>query len=373
VRRITLALICAILSLPAAVWTSGAQSGRKKTPNPTRRVTVHSDPINTVDSYPEPQPIPIPKATREASVTVPATEDDAPPPRATPAPTPAAKPDEIDDDEVVRVSSNLVPVPATITDAEGASVTDLELKDFELKVDGVVKPIGDLSRSETPVTMAFLYDNSASLRAGREFEKRAAVAFFRRVMRPVDRAAVFSISTVPQRALPLTGDVRALVRTVENFGQPHGATALFDTIAEAAKYLKPYTGRKVIVIVSDGTDTVSELGFDETLRRVIAADCQVYSVQTGHSENTNLRDLAGERRLQEFAASTGGGVYVPHSPAEFDTAFGQIAAALAQQYILGYYPSDDRRDGRFHAITLRVATRPALRVRTRKGYYSPKG
>ena len=314
------------------------------------------------DGGPEPPPRPsaTPRAGEPSAETAPRTGA-------------GASPDVIEDDEVVRVSSNLVPVPATVTDAEGAAVTDLELKDFELKVDGVVKPIGDLSRAETPVTMAFLYDNSASLRASREFERKAAVAFFRRVLRPVDRAAIFSISTTPERALPLTSDVRALVRTVEGFGRPEGATALFDTVAEAAKYLKPYGGRKVIVIVSDGTDTVSELGFDETLRRVIASDCQVYSVQTGHSENTNLRDLAGERRLQEFAAATGGGVYVPRSPADFDAAFGQIAAALAQQYVLGYYPSDERRDGRFHTISLRVSTRPSLRVSTRKGYYSPKG
>ena len=173
-------------------------------------------------------------------------------------------------------------------------------------------------------------------------------------------------------AQPLTNDVRALVRTVENFGKAEGATALFDTVAAAADYLKPQRTRKVIVIVSDGTDTISDLDFDQTMARVLADDCQVYAVQTGNSDSANLRDLAGERRLQEFAAQTGGAVYVPHDNAELAEAFKQIATDLSQQYVLSYYPSGELRDGRFRTFTLNVKTRPNLRVRTRKGYYAPK-
>lgn len=292
----------------------------------------------------------------------------------TPAPTGAAiDPTEVDEDEVVKINSNLVPVPASVIDAQGRAVTDLQLKDFELTVDGVRRDIGDLSQSETPVTMALLFDNSSSLRAGREFELQAAVHFFKSVMRPVDRAAIYSVSTIPTLVRPLTSDVNSLVRTIERFDKPEGATALFDAIARAADYLKPQTGRKLIIIVSDGTDTISDLDFDTTLARALAADCQIYAVQTGHSENTNLRDLTAERRLQEFAAQTGGAVYVPRAAADLSRAFAQIAADLAQQYVLSYYPSEERRDGRFRVFSLRVTTRPNLRVRTRRGYYPPKG
>jgi Ca-activated chloride channel family protein len=276
-------------------------------------------------------------------------------------------------EEVVRISSNLVPVPASVVDAQGRAVADLKVEDFELKVDGEVKPIGDLSRAETPVSIALLFDNSASLNATRDFERKAGVSFIRAVVRPIDRAAVYSISTEPELAHALTNDVRALVRTVENFGKAEGATALFDTVATAADYLKPQRTRKVIVIVSDGTDTISDLDFDTTMERLLADDCQVYAVQTGNSESPNLHDLAGARRLQEFAAQTGGAVYVPHDNAELAEAFRQIATDLSQQYVLSYYPSGELRDGRFRTFTLNVKTRPNLRVRTRKGYYSPKG
>jgi Ca-activated chloride channel family protein len=279
----------------------------------------------------------------------------------------------VDEDEVVRVNSNLVPVPASVLDAQGRAVIDLELKDFELRVDGELRPIGDVSRAETPVRMAVLFDNSASLTAAREFEKKAALRFFRSVLRPVDQAALYSVSTEPLLVLPLTGDIRALTRIVEHFPNPEGATSLFDAIAMASDYLRPHQGRKVIVIVSDGVDTTSRLDFDETLRHLLASDCQFYAVQTGHSDNTNLRDLVAERRLQEFAVQTGGAVYTPKGTLDLDNAFAQISADLAQQYILSYYPTEERRDGRFRAFSLRVVTRRDLRVRTRRGYYAPKG
>ena len=193
-------------------------------------------------------------------------------------------------------------------------------------------------------------------------------------MRPVDRAAVFSISTEPELSQPLTNDVKALVRTIENFERPDAAaTALFDTVAKAADYLKSQRTRKVIVIISDGTDTVSDLGFDETMAALIADDVQVYAVQTGNSESLNLHDPAGAHRLEEFAAQTGGAVYIPHTHEELSAAFKQIATDLSQQYVLSYYPSGEVRDGRFRLFTLNVKTRPGLRVRTRKGYYAPKG
>jgi Ca-activated chloride channel family protein len=297
-------------------------------------------------------------------------------PTPTPKPAPSSSADasageEVDASDVVRINSNLVTVPASVLDASGRPVTDLKLEDFELRVDGQPKQISELGSSETPVTMALLFDNSSSLTVAREFEKQAAVRFFRSVLRPTtDLAAIYSISTYPVLEQPLTNDVRTLVRTIERFGKPEGATALFDTVVKAAEYLRPYQrGRKVIVIVSDGADTISDINFDAALERVQAADCQIYAVQTGQIENANLRDLAAERRLQDFAGQTGGAVYVPRGANDLDMAFAQISADLAQQYVLSYYPTEERRDNLYRTISVRVVTRPNLRVRARKGYY----
>jgi Ca-activated chloride channel homolog len=292
--------------------------------------------------------------------------------------SPVADPSTMNSDEtedVLRVTSNLVPVPATVVDSRGVAVTDLKLDDFELRVDGQLNPISEISRSETPVRIAMLFDNSGSQTVSREFEKHAATQFFQNVLRPVDQAAVYSVSTYVELAQPMTNDARLLQRTIEAFGKPEGSTALYDGIFAALLYLRPYSGRRVIIIVSDGRDTTSRLpehDFDNTLTRLRGDECQIYVVQTGLYDNANVRDLAAERRMEDFASQTGGAVYIPKSIADLDAAFAQIAADLAQQYVLSYYPSPDKRDGRYHLIGVRVKTKSNVRIRARKGFLVKK-
>ncbi len=280
--------------------------------------------------------------------------------------------DEVDPEDTVRVSSNLVPIPASVVDAKGFAITGLKLEDFELRVDGQLKPISDMTRTETSVRLAMLFDNSGSLDFAREFEKQAAMHFFRKVLRPDDEAAIYSVETESYLAQPLTRDIAKLERTIESFGKPEGSTSLFDAIIDAAGYLRPYGGRRVLVIVSDGVETTSRNDFETTIKKVLADDCQIFIVQTGLYDGANLRALAAERRMEQLAGQTGGAVYIPKTTTELDMAFQQIAADLAQQYVLSYYSGEERRDGQFHVIDLRVRTRKDVRVRARKGYYSPK-
>jgi Ca-activated chloride channel homolog len=281
--------------------------------------------------------------------------------------------DEVDPNDVVRISSNLVPIPVSVVDRRGNAVVNLKLDDFELRVDGELRPLSDLTRSETSVRLAMLFDNSGSLDAAREFEKQAAIRFFRKVLRAKDEAAIYSIETDSYLAQPLTNDVVRLQQTIANFGRPEGGTSLFDAIIGASGYLKPYSGRRVLVIVSDGIETTSHhQDFDFVVQRVLADDCQIYVVQTGLYEGANLRALAAERRMEQLTGQTGGAVYLPKTTDELDSAFDQIAADLAQQYVLSYYPSAEHRDGRLHQLDLRIKARNDVRVRSRKGYYAPK-
>lgn len=328
------------------VFLTHSQSGRQKNTN----------------ASPSPTP-----STRQRQTT-----KALPPPPMMPRPTPKSDTNDNTNgsDDVVRVSSHLVPVPATVLDAHGAAVTNLRLEDFELTVDGEPKLISDIYSAETPVRMAMLFDNSGSLDSSREFEKRAAMRFFRTVMRPLDQAAIYSVATNIELSQPMTSDVARLERTIDSFPKPEGATSLYDGIFAALTYLKPYAGRRVIVIVSDGRDTTSRYDhdFEATLQRLSSDECQVYVVQTGVYDNANVRDLAAERRMQEFAAQTGGSAYIPKSVNDLDNTFAQISADLAQQYILSYYPAADKRDGKYHLITVRVKTRQNTRVRARKGF-----
>jgi len=281
--------------------------------------------------------------------------------------------DEIDADDVVKISSSLVPIPASVVDKRGTAIINLKLDEFELRVDGEMRPLSDLTRSETSVRMAMLFDNSGSLDAAREFEKQAAIRFFRKVLRAKDEAAIYSIETDSYLAQPLTNDVLRLEQTIAMFGKPEGGTSLFDAIINAATYLRPYPGRRVLVIVSDGIETTSRHSdFDFVMEHVLADDCQIYVVQTGLYEGANVRALAAERRMEQLSGQTGGAVYLPKTTDQLDVAFDQIAADLAQQYVLSYYPSADQRDGQMHRIELRVKTRNDVRVRSRKVYYAPK-
>ena len=217
--------------------------------------------------------------------------------------------DEIDPNDVVRISSNLVPIPVSVIDKRGNAVMNLKLEDFELHVDGEPRSLSELSRSETSVRLAMLFDNSGSLDAAREFEKQAAIRFFRKVMRSKDEAAIYSIATDSYLAQPLTSDVVRLEHTIAMFGKPEGGTSLFDAIVAASSYLKPYSGRRVLVIVSDGIETTSRhTDFDFVVQRVLGDDCQVYVVQTGLYDGANLRALAAERRMEQLTSQSGGAV-----------------------------------------------------------------
>ena len=339
VLLIATCLFCVCTALPA--WS---QSGRRQTPGKP--------------SKPSPGPIAGP---------------DQPNSSASPARSPKkAVSDEIDPDDVVKISSNLVPIPASVVDKRGNAIVNLKLDDFELRVDGELRPLSDLTRSESAVRLAMLFDNSGSLDAARDFEKQAAIRFFRKVLRAKDEAAIYSIETDSRLAQPLTNDVVRLEQTIAMFGRPEGGTSLFDAIIDAASYLRPYSGRRVLVIVSDGIETTSRHSdFDFVLQHVLSDDCQIYVVQTGLYEGANLRALAAERRMEQLTGQTGGAVYLPKTTDQLDVAFDQIATDLAQQYVLSYYPGAEHRDGELHRLDLRVKSRNDVRIRSRKGYYAP--
>lgn len=366
----TLFFVSLFLCVSAAIFSSlvFAQSGRNKPPvdkvkNTNAKKQTNSQQTSTTNS-----------STNENSNTA------GPKLSPTPSPTPV---DEVDENDVVRVESNLVTIPASVVDRENNPILNLKLEDFELMVDGKVKIISEVSRSETPVRLVLLFDNSSSIDKAREFEKEAAIKFFKKVLRPMDQAALYSVTDQIRLIQPLTNNAKQLSQAIDSFGKPEGATSLIDAFATAANYLKHYQERKVIVVVSDGEDTTSDLSFEEMVRIVQNAGCQVYVVNTKQFEylsqtgkaggNANIRALTAERRMQEITEQTGGAVYAPLTTKEVDNAFTQIAAELSQQYVLSYYIADDAKDGGFRVITLRIPQRKDLNIRARKGYYSRKG
>jgi Ca-activated chloride channel family protein len=331
---------------------------------------------------PSPTPTPNP-SLRPSVIFVPTTQESATRPKTVSTPAP-----RIDDEggEVIRVENALVPIPATVIDPAGRAITNLRIPDFDLRIDGKPAEITEITRAETPIRLALLFDNSSSVMIAREFEKDAAVKFFRRVIQPgKDLAALFSLADATRLEQPFTKNISLLTQAIQSFPEPKGATALLDGIIEVANYLRDADGRRVLVLVSDGEDTISD--YATTLEKVIKelqlTNTQVYVVKTKDFENfkrtgqragnANIRALEAERRMIEITRQTGGSVYSPIDEQELDDAFRQISAELAQQYILSYYPDDASADrGQFRQITLSVKDRSNLNVRTRSGYYVPK-
>jgi Ca-activated chloride channel family protein len=289
-------------------------------------------------------------------------------------------------DDTIRINSDLVTVIATIAKKSVKDSIDLQREDFEILEDGVRQEIANFAReADQPLQMVMLFDSSLSVTQKLNFQRRSAAKFFERVMRPKDRAALFAVSTEVVVLQEFTSKVPALVNATKLL-KAQGATSLYDAIYLAAEYLKPAQGRRVIVIVSDGGDTTSGKGLLGALTNAQQADAVIFAVFTGNlNMSQNLRDLAGERALETLASETGGEVFRPkatpgsqgeetdeQSLVELDLAFANLADQLRTQYTLGFFSTNDKRDGSFRKLTVRIK-KPGFLARARAGYYAPKG
>ncbi len=294
-------------------------------------------------------------------------------------------PQKKDDEETIRINSDLVTVLVTIAKKSPDDPIDLKPEDFEILEDGAPQEIANFARdADLPLRMVMLYDTSLSVAQRLNFERRASANFFERVMRPEDRAALFSVSTEVAVLQDFTNKVPLLIQATKQL-KAHGATSLYDAIYLASDYLKNAQGRRVIVIVSDGGDTTSNKGLLEALAQAQKSDAVIFAIFTGNlAPSQNLRDLAAERALEALARETGGEVLRPKlapgvegeeadetSLKELDKAFTSIAEQLRTQYVLGFFSTNEKRDGTFRKLAVRIK-KPGYTTRTRAGYYAPK-
>ncbi|HZS46332.1 MAG TPA: VWA domain-containing protein [Blastocatellia bacterium] len=273
----------------------------------------------------------------------------------------------------ISLNSDLVTVIAAVTGKDGDFVSDLKKEDFEILEDNVPQTISGFSREDAvPLELAFLFDTSGSVRERRDFEKKAAVNFFKDVFRQQDRAAIYTVNTEVSTELPFTNRLDNIINTVNRINIERGATALYDAIYLSSNDLEKTQGRHVMMILSDGRDNVSTYDLKKALARAQDADVVIYAVHPyGRDVSANLRDPGAEQALITFAEETGGDAYFSANVDELDRNFRRFAAELHAQYILTFYSKNEAHDGTFRRLTLKVK-RPGLTVRTRKGYYAPK-
>jgi len=306
----------------------------------------------------------------------------APTPTQTPSTAQPAKkienPPSQEQNEVIKINSSLVAVPVSVTDASGEPVHNLGAEDFQIEEEGKSQQVVALGEpGKTPVELTLLFDVSGSVYERFHFQQQAASRFLKEVLKPNDAASIFSIGLRPKLVYPRVVGVEKAVAASLAVNPTKEATAFFDTVVEAAQYLGKTAepgSRRVIVVISDGEDTVSEkYKLDDALKELQRADCLFYSINpSGPSIRLNVISLKGHNGMISLASTTGGAAFLPDGDAALDKVFRQIAAELQAQYLLGYYAPDERTDGAFRRITVRVPKRPDLRVRARQGYYAPK-
>jgi len=284
------------------------------------------------------------------------------PPQAEPAPT-------------LKVDVKLVNVFVTVTDAHGGPVAGLKKENFKLQEDGRDQTISVFDKeSAVPLSIALAVDTSLSTRHDLPLEQASAKRFARAIMRPVDALSVFGFSETVLQSTPYTSDLKRIDEGIDHV-QLGAATALFDAVYLASRSLGRRQGRKVLVLITDGGDTVSKVDYKEAVRAAEEAEGTVYSIIVVPIESSAGRETGGEHALIQISEDTGGKYYYATSMSQLDEAFRQISDELRTQYLLAYYPSQHSANSDFRRIQVSVSGPPesaSYRVRHRAGYYTFK-
>jgi len=283
-----------------------------------------------------------------------------------------------DQDEAIRLSSRLVLIPVSATDASGQPVLNLKAEDIVIEEEGRPQQVVALGEpGKTPIEISILFDISGSIHGQFAFEQQAAVQFIRQVLKPGDTISVFSIGITPRQVKARTTSGEEAIAGLMSIGPVKEATAFFDSIVEAAFYLDRHAdagSRRVLVVISDGEENYSRTHtLNDALRELQKSDSLFYSINpSGPAIRLNVVSLRGQSGMESMATQTGGKAFVPDGTEQLQSVFKQIAEELKAQYLFGYYSTDEGSGGEFKRITVRAPTRPDLRIRARQGYYVPK-
>lgn len=277
-------------------------------------------------------------------------------------------------DETFRVNVKLVNVFVTVTDQHGGPVGGLNKDNFRLYEDGVLQKIAVFDReSELPLSIVLAVDASLSTKRDLKLELTSARRFAHEILRKQDALDVYQFSEVVEELQPFTNDLKLIDRGIDRV-HVRSATALYDAIYLGSDALMKRQGRKVMVLITDGGDTVSQVKYAEALREAQIAEAIVYPIIVVPIESDAGRDLGGEHALIQIAHDTGGKYYYASSTEQLDEAFKRISDELRTQYLLAYYPSQRLSDSDFRRITVNVSAPDAaeLKPRYRTGYYTSK-
>jgi len=276
----------------------------------------------------------------------------------------------------IKVDVKLVNVFVTVTDAHGAPVANLQKENFLLKEDSKEQKIAIFSReSALPLSIVLAVDTSLSTRKDLPLELISARKFAHTIMRPQDGLAVYKFSEEVSLMVPFTSDLKKIDAGIDR-ERNGAATALYDAIFLGSRALNRRQGRKVMVVITDGGDTMSQVDYKEALRAAQEAEAIIYSIIIVPIEADAGRDTGGEHALVQISRDTGGKYFYATSLPQLDSAFQKISDELRTQYLLAYYPSERYSDSEFRQLRVDLTNPPAggpYQSHYRAGYYTRKG
>jgi VWFA-related protein len=287
-----------------------------------------------------------------------------------------------DDGTVIRGGVELVNVLATVRGKNGALISNLSQSDFRVFEDGKEQQIRYFSReTDLPLTIGMLIDVSGSMGALIPAEQRAAGLFFEKVLRPKDLAFIISFGKDAELLQDLTNSPRLLQKGLDALrlntrvgglhpgpvptAQNLAGTVLYDAVYLAAQErLREETGRKVIILITDGEDTGSQVSREQAIEAAQKADAIIYGIYYN-----DPRYGGNQGVLKRMAEETGGRVFDVGRRLNLDEIFQQIEEEMRSQYSISYSPANPAKDGSYRRLEIRT-THKDYKVQARKGYYA---
>jgi Ca-activated chloride channel family protein len=275
----------------------------------------------------------------------------------------------------IKVETRLVNVALNVVDAKGAPVGGLGRDDFQILEDGKQQKIAVFEKeSSTPLSVVLAIDVSESVLTNERLEKEAARHFVHALLREQDELDLMEFADVVREIVPFTNEKKRIESGLNEI-QRGDATALYDAIYLASQRLAGTSAangrRRVIVLISDGGDTVKGSKYVQALEQAQRAGAMVYSIIIVPIYADAGRKTAGEHALIQLAEDTGGKYYYVVDPQDLEPAFAHVSDDLRTQYLLGYYAPKRGMDGSFRTIKVKMTDSGLpYQLQYRKGYYA---
>jgi Ca-activated chloride channel family protein len=279
-------------------------------------------------------------------------------------------------DQTYRVRVDLVNVLCSVFNKDTNSfVTSLMQEDFTVYEDGKKQNIENFSREiDIPLTLAMLIDTSGSVNPKLQFEQEAAVNFFQTILRENDRAMLVEFDTGITLRQDFTNDPNKLAGEINSLKAGGMGTKLYDAIYRSCdEKLIRETGRKAIIILSDGQDEHSSHTLRQATEMALRAEAMIFAISVSKGGFFGASgDTEGDKVLEDLVKETGGRVFFPFKVEELYDNFRQIDQELRSQYSIGYTSTNSEKDGKYRKIEIKIED-GGFKLNYSKGYYAPTG